>query len=155
MLKHYVCIAKAIEKLFFPHVEIVIHDIIKQKIAYIGNSFSDRRVGDSSILDDISFEKSKNIIGPYEKINFDGKKLKSITSILYDDKNKEKYLFCINFDLSVLENLTFAIESFIGKTSYDKSATSLFKDDWQEKINIFVYESLKNLGKNHRNNYKR
>lgn len=147
MLKQYICIAKAIEKLFYPHLEVIIHDINKQKIIYIGNNFSDRDIGDDSILDDISFDNSKNIIGPYEKINFDGKKLKSISAILKDEGDNAVYLLCMNFDLSVLSGLTDAIDIFIGKSNYDKSASALFKDDWQEKINVFISESLKKQGK--------
>ena len=147
MLKQYVSIAKAIEKLFHPYIEVIIHDIKKQKIMYIGNNFSGRNIGDDSILDDITFDNSKNVIGPYEKINYDGKKLKSISAILKDDDGQAIYLLCMNFDLSILSSVTEAIDIFIGKSSYDKSATALFKDDWQEKINIFIYESLKKQGK--------
>jgi D-arginine utilization repressor len=147
MLKQYTCIAKAIEKLFYPHLEVIIHDIKKQKITYIGNNFSNRDIGDDSILDDITFDNSKNIIGPYEKINYDGKKLKSISAILKNEDGQAAYLLCMNFDLSILSGLTNAIDVFIGKSNYDKSASALFKEDWQEKINIFIYESLKKQGK--------
>lgn len=147
MLKQFICIAKAIEKLFKPHLEVIIHDIKKQKIVYIGNNFSKREIGDDSILDDITFDDSKNVIGPYEKMNYDGKKLKSVSAILKDESGQAVYLLCMNFDLSILSGLTDAIDVFVGKSSYDKSALALFKEDWQEKINIFIYESLKKQGK--------
>ena len=60
MLKQYVLIAKSIERLFHPYVEIVIHDINKHRIAYIGNNFSNREIGDDSVLDDISFDEVKD-----------------------------------------------------------------------------------------------
>ncbi|KAB8033659.1 helix-turn-helix transcriptional regulator [Fluviispira multicolorata] len=146
MLNQYLNIAKAIELLFYPQLEVVIHDIITKKIIYLGNDFSNREVGDDSVLDDISFEHSKKVIGPYEKINFDGKVLKSI-SIVIEDKNEPKFLMCLNFDLSILNNLANTIELFIGKSSYEKSESFIFKDDWREKINVYVNENLKSKGK--------
>ncbi len=146
MYNQYLNFAKAIEVLFYPQLEVVIHDIITKKIIYLGNNFSNRDIGDDSVLDDISFEKSKNIIGPYEKINFDGKVLKSI-SIVIEEKNKPKFLMCLNFDISVLNNLANTIELFIGKFSYEKSENFIFKDDWREKIHVYVNENLKSKGK--------
>jgi len=89
MIQQYLNIAKALEQLFYPQLEVVIHDIKQKKVVYIGNNFSNRELGDDSVLDDISFEKSKKIIGPYEKINYDGKILKSI-SIVLEEKNEKK-----------------------------------------------------------------
>lgn len=142
MQKQYENIAKGLELLFYPNLEIIIHDITTKKIIYIGNNFSNRDIGEDSVLDDISFEKSKKIIGPYEKINFDGKILKSISIVLEDDENP-LYLMCLNFDLSFLNNITYAIDMLIGKKNYDKSASVIFKDDWREKINFYINNNLK------------
>ena len=141
MIQQYLNIAKALEQLFYPQLEVVIHDIKQKKVVYIGNNFSNRELGD-----DISFEKSKKIIGPYEKINYDGKILKSI-SIVLEEKNEKKYLMCLNFDISVLNQLSNFIEIFIGKSEYDRSASFIFKDDWREKINIYINNNLKEKGK--------
>ncbi|KAB8040372.1 hypothetical protein GCL60_00205 [Silvanigrella paludirubra] len=146
MIQQYLNIAKALEQLFYPQLEVVIHDIKQKKVVYIGNNFSNRELGDDSVLDDISFEKSKKIIGPYEKINYDGKILKSI-SIVLEEKNEKKYLMCLNFDISVLNQLSNFIEIFIGKSEYDRSASFIFKDDWREKINIYINNNLKEKGK--------
>jgi predicted transcriptional regulator YheO len=146
MIQQYFNIAKALEQLFYPQLEVVLHDIKQKKVIYIGNNFSNRELGDDSVLDDISFEISKKIIGPYEKINFDGNILKSI-SIVLEEKNEKKYLMCLNFDISVLNQLSNFIEIFIGKSDYDRSASFMFKDDWREKINIYINNNLKEKGK--------
>ena len=88
----------------------------------------------------------KDVIGPYGKINFDGKKLKSISAVLKNELGIPEYLFCINFDCSFLSELVGTVDAFIGKPGFDKSTAHLFKDDWQEKINIFVHETLKKRG---------
>lgn len=49
-LSQFTPIADAIVKLFYPHAEVVLHDIIDDPIAYIGNLFSGRAVGDVSHL---------------------------------------------------------------------------------------------------------
>lgn len=77
-------VAEGLSKLFYPFVEIVVHDLLKDQIEAIYNSFSKRKVGDRSYLDnaDLSVNTNNGVIGPYEKINYDGRRLKSISMIL-------------------------------------------------------------------------
>jgi len=148
MINTYKPLCQAIERLFAPYAEVVIHDLKKGKIAYLGGGFSDRKVGDPSNLDDVPLDDSKDVIGPYEKTNFDGRKLKSISVVLRQgEKAKASHMLCINFDTSVLGELSATIAAFIGRSNFDQSATMLFKEDWQERINVFVHETLKKRGK--------
>ncbi|WGL60248.1 PAS domain-containing protein [Pigmentibacter sp. JX0631] len=145
MLENYINISKSLEKLFTPYLEIVIHDLKLKKITYIANNISNRKIGEDSNLSDIKFDNSQNIIGPYEKINYDGKVLKCI-SIVLNDAN-QNYLMCMNFDCSFLVNVRNFIDIFFNKGSFDKNAAVLFKDDWQEKIHIYLNNTLLKMKK--------
>lgn len=145
MLASYINISKSLEKLFYPYLEVIIHDLQLQKIIHIGNNLSNRKIGDDSILNEINFEKCNEIIGPYEKINYDGKILKSISVVVED--GKERYLMCLNFDCSILLNIKNIVDIFLNKNTYDSNAAVLFKDDWQEKINIYLTQTLGKIAK--------
>ena len=85
-LSNFRAIADAIATLFFPHAEVVLHDLRSQKIDYIANNLSKREIGDDAALEDM-FEAGtdETNIGPYEKLNWDGQKIRSITGVLRDD----------------------------------------------------------------------
>ena len=52
-LDNYRAIADAIATLFFPHAEVVLHDLRTQKIDYIANNLSKREIGDDAALEDM------------------------------------------------------------------------------------------------------
>lgn len=142
-IKHYLPIAKAIEMLLHPYGEVVLHDLATNTIAAIFNSFSHREPGDDSLLEEIEFDESKDVIGPYEKLNWDGRKLKSISAVVRNSRGKAVGLICINLDLSKFEELRQLIDRFICPDNLIPQPQELFKDDWQERINIFVHEHLR------------
>lgn len=141
-LKHILPTAEAIQRLLHPHAEVVVHDIKKNKIAAIYHPFSKRRVGDPSLLTQEEITLLNNSVGPYEKINWDGRKLKSVSSILYDEKDRAVGILCINLDISKLEKFNHFIASFINRNQFLPQPEPLFKDDWQEKINQSVHAYL-------------
>ena len=51
-LDNFRAIADAIATLFFPHAEVVLHDLRTQKVDYIANNLSKREIGDDSSLED-------------------------------------------------------------------------------------------------------
>jgi predicted transcriptional regulator YheO len=134
--------AEAIQRLLHPHAEVVIHDIKKNQIAAIYHPFSKRRVGDSSLLTQEEMSRLEDCMGPYEKINWNGMKLKSVSSIIRDDKGHAVGMLCINLDISKLEKFNELIASFIGNDKFTAQPEPLFKDDWQEKINTYVHAYL-------------
>src|SRR5690349_1263722 len=104
-LKNYFPIAEGLATLLHPHAEVVIHDIAKNKIAAISNSFSKRKVGDESLLEeDFKIQDDTRIIGPYPRTNWDGRKLKSLTVILRSPEGEPIGLMCINLDVSHFES---------------------------------------------------
>lgn len=136
--------AEAIQRLLHPHAEVVIHDIKKNKIAAIYHPFSKRRVGDPSLLTQEEMPMVENCVGPYEKINWDGRKLKSVSSIIHDEKGNAVGLFCINLDVSYLKKVNDFIAEFIGFNTMTEKPKALFKDDWQEKIHQTIHLYLNN-----------
>lgn len=141
-IKHFLPTAEAIQRLLHPHAEVIIHDIKKNQIAAIYHPFSKRRVGDPSLLTQEEMSRLENCMGPYEKINWDGKKLKSVSSIIRDEKGHAVGMLCINLDISKLEKFNELIASFICNDQFTPQPEPLFRDDWQEKINKYVHAYL-------------
>ncbi|MEQ9116523.1 MAG: PAS domain-containing protein [Rickettsiales bacterium] len=138
--KHYKFLIEALGKLLYPFAEIVLHDLTNGKIKYILNSFSKREVGDLSYVDikGLNFNE-KNIIGPYEKINYDGRKLKSISIVIKDLRGKSSGLLCINLDISIFDKYKYILDTFLNQHNLeDENTKILFKDDLYEKIHIFI-----------------
>lgn len=143
-LKNLFATAEGIARLLHPYAEVVIHNIKTNKIVALFNNFSNRKVGDSSLLEKegIIFSKKMDILGPYEKVNWDGKPLKSISSIIRDSQDKPSGLLCINLDISALKECEMLIQAFIGKGQWMPKPKVLFKNDWQERINEYIHSFL-------------
>lgn len=134
--------AEAIQRLLHPHAEVIVHDIKLNQIVAIYNPLSKRRVGDSSLFTkEEEMATLEDCIGPYEKTNWDGRKLKSVSSIIRDENNKVVGMLCINFDISAFEKFNLLLMEFIGNTAQAKPEP-LFKDDWQERINNYIHKYL-------------
>jgi D-arginine utilization repressor len=141
-LASYKPIGEAISLLLFPHAEVVIHDLKTGCIEAIFNNLSKRTKGDESLLDEVKqLSDTQDVFPPYFKMNWDGRKMKSVTAVLRNPRSKAIGLLCINLDISKWEELHLFILDLI------KPATEmpdfLFKNDWKEKINRYVSSYLK------------
>ena len=142
-IKLFLPTAQAIERLLHPHAEVVVHDIKLNEIVAIYHPFSKRRVGDSSLLSpEEEMTTLEDCVGPYEKTNWDGRKLKSISSIIRDENQKAVGMLCINLDVSAFEKLQDMIANFVQCNTLVPQPAPLFKDDWQERINTYVHQYL-------------
>ncbi|EJM53207.1 helix-turn-helix transcriptional regulator [Pseudomonas sp. GM48] len=143
-LNNYKAIADGIALLYFPHAEVIIHDIETQTIVHIANNISKRKLGDDSALDQLpgDFEVVSNL-GPYEKLNWNGQKIRSITSVLRNDDDEPEALLCINMNFTVLEMAREALNNFFEPSRLLPQPDALFRDDWQERINTFLHAWLK------------
>lgn len=141
-LKLAIPTAQAFARLLHPFAEVVIHDIEKDQIEAIFNPFSKREVGDSSYLDrwDFTVDPEDNVIGPYEKINYDGRKLKSISIVLRNKNQKAVGFLCVNMDVSVFTRYRDSLDIFLNNIDQhiSEQKQSLFKDDVYEQINTFI-----------------
>jgi D-arginine utilization repressor len=139
IIKSYLPTAEAIQRLLHPYAEVVVHDIKLNQIVAIYHRFSKRRVGDSSLFTkEEEMARLEDCVGPYEKMNWDGRKLKSVSSIIRDENNKAVGLLCINLDVSKLEKFNDLINTFISSEMLSPQPIPLFQDDWQERINKYV-----------------
>lgn len=139
MLSRYQSIADAIATLFYPYAEVVLHDLATQSVAYIANNFSKRELGDDSGLDELENTPDATVIGPYEKLNWDGRKLRSISVVLRDDAGAALGMMCVNLDISVFEGARAALDLFLSGSKLVAQPAVLFEDDWQERINRFIH----------------
>lgn len=136
-------VADGIAALFFPNAEVVIHDLATNKIAYLANNLSKRKPGDDAGLEDFELDGGAGVTGPYEKLNWDGKKMRSVSIAARDEQGKPSYLLCINLSTAMFEDARNALDMFLSVTRLQPQPQQLFKDDWQEKINTFLHDWLR------------
>ncbi|GGU71654.1 transcriptional regulator DauR [Pseudomonas laurentiana] len=138
-LDNFRAIADAIATLFFPHAEVVLHDLRSQKIDYIANNLSKREIGDDAALEDMFEEGTDETnIGPYEKLNWDGQKIRSLSTVLRDANGNPMAVLCINLNISLFESVKAALDLFLSPSKVIPQPDALFRDDWQERINTFL-----------------
>ncbi len=151
-LKTFIPLCESIGKLFYPNVEVVLHDLESRKVAHIVNSFSKRVAGDDMISDpkDLS-SVSSDIIGPYSKVNIDGTKLKTVSTIIRDIKKNPIGIICINFKAEVFENMYESLKVLLN-IEEENQPQMLFSQDWKvhthNTINKYLNENnliLENL----------
>jgi D-arginine utilization repressor len=143
-LEAYRRVADGLAALFFPYVEIVLHDMATQTVAYIANNLSKRDIGDDSALDEIGTPVGDaHILGPYEKTNWDGRRLRSVSIVLPGDNGKPQAVMCVNYNIAVFEDVKAVIDTVLKSATVIAQPDALFKDDWQERINTFVHAWLR------------
>jgi len=146
-LSKYESIAEAIVILLQPDVEVVIHDLRSDRITYIANPVSGRKVGEPSYLDTAveELEKEHGVIGPYEKAGKKGQRLRSVTTVLRDDQGSAIGLMCINLDYSRFVPALELLESLIRPATVQQPPDLLFKDDWRERVKLEIRYYLEKL----------
>jgi predicted transcriptional regulator YheO len=137
-LQTYFPLVHGFAALFAPFVEVVLHDLAQDTVACIANPFSPRAVGDPSHLRETEFTENTEVLGPYEKVNYDGRLFKSISVLLRDATRKPVAMMCINADITEFDAMRRVLQSFMNKTEPTGETATLFRDDWHEKINRFV-----------------
>ncbi|OCJ07040.1 hypothetical protein A6U86_08090 [Rhizobium sp. AC27/96] len=146
-LLRFASVADAVAILLKPHAEVVLHDLRTQTIAHIANNLSRREVGGSSLaeLKDIG-SLGLDVIGPYRKVNFDGRQLKSITAVLRNEAGEPFGLLCINFDIAPIEAARDALSLLAAFQDVGPQPSALFRSDWQETVNAAIADFLGERG---------
>jgi D-arginine utilization repressor len=142
LLNRAVPMADGIAALFFPFAEAVLHDLQSQTIVHITNNLSRRSLGDASALDDIRFDGTASVIGPYEKQNWDGGRMRSVSIVIRDDAGSAVGVLCINFNTAVFAQARDTLDLFVRGVRVMPQPETLFRDDWQERINTFLHAWL-------------
>ncbi|MFC6589077.1 transcriptional regulator [Sulfitobacter pacificus] len=130
--------ADAIPLIMGARVEVVIHDLASETIAYIANPYSRRKPGDPSNMQDIDFRPTDTIIGPYEKVNWDGSIIRSISVVMRNVDGEAEFVLCINHDQADLLTLQNAITGLLPARPAQGQPEALFRNDWHDRLNIFV-----------------
>lgn len=147
-LNNYRVLCKAISLLLPNQLEVVIHDLGSGKIAHIENPYSNRTVGDDSLIDEDELTTeidNKAIIGPYSKSTPEGESTKSITSVLRDDEGVATHLLCINMKTGLLAQSAKLLASLIDIES-EQQSPALMGSDWRENANQIIAKTLSELG---------
>jgi len=138
--------AEAIAALLHPHAEVVIHDVVADRIVRIWNSFSARRPGDTSYLvGDPDLIPNRNVYGPYERSERDGAHIKSVSAALRNKDGELAGLLCINFDVSKFDEAVSLLSAFVKPDP--REARVLFRKDVREQVNWVVRQELLRFGK--------
>ena len=142
-LKPYIALCDAIGKLFYPNVEVVLHDLESKKLVHIVNAFSKRRVGDAMIseLKDLNSIK-ENWVGPYDKTSSDGKRLKAVSIIIRDGDDKPIGMVCINYNTEPIETLFESLKGFLHTTVSEPKPSVLFSQSWREHTDETIEKYL-------------
>jgi len=147
-LQTFIPLCNSIGKLFHPNVEVVLHDLKIQKLIHIVNPFSKREIGDKMINDVKNFSSlTQDIIGPYTKTNIDGKKLKTVSTLIRDTQNNPIGIICINFKIEVFEDMFDSLKMFLNIEETETEPQTLFSQDWKEHTHNIInkYLSKNNL----------
>jgi len=142
LIQRYGNLADGIVLLFSGYVEVVIHDLRTQTVVYIANNISKRNLGDDAALDEVEFDENENVIGPYEKLNWDGLNIRSTSIVLRDDDNQQIGMLCINMNIASFEAAKTLLDTFLSGAQLVPQPDKLFHDDWQERINSFIHHWL-------------
>jgi D-arginine utilization repressor len=149
----YATVAEAVVRLFYPHVEAVIHDIKQDVVVRIWNPISGRRPGDPSLLDasllgELSNGRgsggavpkgapgptwSNSVAGPYPQAGLRGAEISSVSAVIAGGRG----LLCLNFDRSVLSQAAESLRTFA--LSLEPRPAGLFDRDWREDLNAVVH----------------
>lgn len=143
LVERYSAVADSVALLFSGYVEVIIHELDSQSVVYIANNISKRNLGDPSSLDDVKFSESEGVIGPYEKLNWDGQNIRSTSTVLRDDKGTAIGMLCINMRISAFEAAKDMLDMLLSGHKVIPQPDILFHDDWQERINTFIHAWLK------------
>lgn len=143
-LKPYVALCDAIGKLFYPNVEVVMHDLTAQTLVHIVNAFSKRRPGDAMAgdLQDISTIK-EDWVGPYDKVNDDGKRLKAVSIIIRNTEKNPIGMICINYNTEAVEALFESLKGFLHVDKNEEKPSAIFSQNWKEHTDQTIEKYLK------------
>lgn len=138
-LQPSVPVCDAIARLLHPHAEVVLHDLSTERVVHVANALSPRRVGDPSLLDELGdLYGMGDVIGPYEKTNPDGRRLRSISSIVRDGEGMPVGLLCINLDVEIFARMAGLLSAFLALPAQGAKPDGLFSGDWREAVNETV-----------------
>jgi D-arginine utilization repressor len=131
----YEPVAQAIVRLFYPHVEAVIHDVEQDIVVRIWNPISARQAGDPSLLapELMGDMSAGGVAGPYAQVGLRGEEVSSVTAVIAEGRG----LLCLNFDRTVISSALAGLRAF--GLAVEPRPAGLFEQDWREELNTLVH----------------
>lgn len=126
-------------------IEVVLHDLKTDRIVAIEGVFSNREIGDASLVDlkTLTSSTERDVIGPYAQENWDGEMLRSISVTLYGNDAEPIGLLCVNTKTAALSAAANLLASLTEINAMPKPQ-ALFNLDWRQTINSTVSKTLTN-----------
>ncbi|MBU6350080.1 MAG: PAS domain-containing protein [Chloroflexi bacterium] len=143
-------LAVALEKLFEPFCEVVIHDFadFEHSIVYLAGNITDRHIGGSAT--DLLLAKASDGETDEDLYNYPtslpgGRHMKSCTVFLRDADGHAHGAFCINLDISAFVAMRGQLGRFLS-TSSANEIVETFTDDIEETVQNLIAETLGEIG---------
>jgi D-arginine utilization repressor len=141
---HIFPIAQGIAAWLHPNAEVVLHDLETDRVVKIWNNFSRRTPGDPSLIaEEIQLEHDQDVYGPYERSNWDGRRLKCISSVVRNTAGERTGLLCLNLDVSSFDAFKTFLETFAATAS--SAPKALVEHDWREQIHSALSVHLREI----------
>jgi D-arginine utilization repressor len=131
-------VCDGLARLLAPHAEVLLHDVATDTIVGIWNNFSGRKVGDPALLAELPGTVSQpGVLGPYEKVGADGRRITSISSVVPDADGSPVAVVCINLDRSPMDSIIDTLQAMV-TPAVEARPAALFERDWREQIALTV-----------------
>lgn len=132
-------LGQAISGLLYPYAEVVVHDVQSDSIVAIFNPLSRRKEGDPSYLDQGLLESQQEVIGPYQRTNWDGRALKCMSTVLRDERRRIRGFICINLDVSACVAIQDSLATFLRVSSeMTDNSSKFYKENLYQRINEYL-----------------
>jgi D-arginine utilization repressor len=87
---------------------------------------------------EVTFAPDASVIGPYEKTNFDGRRIKSVSVVLRDGEARPAGVLCLNVDVTAFAEARRLLQAFLAPPEPLAEVQAEFRDDWHERVNRFI-----------------
>ncbi|RXJ82802.1 transcriptional regulator [Arcobacter sp. F2176] len=159
ILKAYIPIANLIVKTFGKSCEVVLHDLTQPQnsVVYAANGdVTGRKVGQSfdHLIKMVLLNKDfkDDYVVNYFFETEDGKKIKSSSALIRDEKDAVIGMLCLNYDLTLSHLLQEELQGFLGNTSstenMKKQEEYILDQDIMSTLDNIIEQIFKNTVKN-------
>ncbi|WP_163509619.1 PAS domain-containing protein [Fodinicola acaciae] len=147
-VRQWATVCEAIAQLLSPHAEVVLHDVLADRVLAIWNPMSGRQVGDESLLqsENLTFAPGSEVSDRYAKMLPDGRQLTSISAVLHRSYRGAELLLCVNLDRGPLERAAELLMAFAAPPANAERPKGLFELDWRERMNDIIGAYVRKRG---------
>lgn len=144
-LEKHLLFIQGVVDLFYPFAEGALHDLKEGKVAALYNNISNRKVGDTTPLQEfnVDLDRFPDYFPPYYKTNWDGRQLKCISITVRDKEKRPIGLICFNLDVSLFQDIENRFSALLQLKGVGESPVELFGEDWQGQVHLQIDRYLK------------